>query len=537
MMISQDYFDEVCVENVELFDLSQDDAVREALVQLGGEDACAHLVQSFPSPSCPERQKRKDFVKMLTRLTANVNTPRSSGDDDTATESMMQDLEQIRRCFVDDDVAVYSPLLEANDGWNTLVVCFSADGSADDLKYEALRIITSLMDKPPSLSMLQQFQKATTQRQGFIVSWKMFWESQSSRSNSHIDEIATNTRAELLSLVYWCCKGNQLAKQIWMQETTEPKLSNLLIQTLLGDTSKVCLVNAACKVMALLCTFDDAACNDPSVATAHSHVQSLHAAGAVDGLQKVLKTHPQSVAVLQAIKCLAIQNDIVQMVVSRGILQTVVTVFQTNLDSVEKSDESEQEQASDKMNSLALQTACLGLFRNLCANDDLKYTLCVGNMSIIDPLLKSMIRGQELPALQEQAIGAMAAMALRQPQNASFLLNKQAHHQIIKSMQRFPERVSLQRQGCLAIRNLASRSSVEEKEQLLAITRETLETVAAKHLQCQDEVYAALRDMGVTNQSQLFVVQDAETGAIRMQERATFGQGLNSNFRAEYDDN
>jgi hypothetical protein len=69
---------------------------------------------------------------------------------------------------------------------------------------------------------------------------------------------------------------------------------------------------------------------------------------------------------------------------------------------------------------------------------------------------------------------------------------------------------------------------------MLALTREVLQEVAAKHLECQDEVYAAFREMGI-DQAHIFAVQDAETGVVTLKERQAFGQGHNLNFRAVYE--
>ena len=267
-------------------------------------------------------------------------------------------------------------------------------------------------------------------------------------------------------------------------------------------------------------------------------MHTLHAAGVLIPLKQALfhgHNATTSTAVLQAIRSLAVHNDIVQAIVANGILQRVVTLFQTTTEHLEDStlvgDEHHPSVARERWMLLA---SCVGMFRNVCANDDIKYTLCAGSMSVVVPLVNCMRAGLDQQALQEHGCGTIAAMALRQPQNATFLLDAQVVPLIVQAMKRYPDRTSLQRQGCLAIRNLASRSDARQQQDMLELTRETLEGIAAKHLECQDEVFAALRDMGL-HQAHTFVVQDADTGEVAVTTRQTFGQGHHTNFRAVYE--
>ncbi|GKY91071.1 hypothetical protein MPSEU_000079900 [Mayamaea pseudoterrestris] len=558
VMISQAFFDDVCLENAELLGLSNDDAVTETLQQLGAEK-CAYLVQTFPSEDCLERRARRDFLTSLERLSTmtdgagvdgqepngcSLNQPLQAhySDANDTAQLLMKDLKRIQK-HLEEDYQVYIFLFEANRGVERLAKHLSDDSDVLHLQQQALATLLIVLQKP-SMSLRQQLQDSALQMS--LIKWfKATWTK--ATANGVDQKQSDDLRNNLLTLVYHSCKGNQFVKHVWMQDAQKPTLANLLVETLSQSLPPARLVKTACQLLTVLGTFDDSSStnrNDPSIATSHSHVQTLYAAGVLNALKHVLQmeenqeVNATTTSIINAIRCLAVHNDIVQAIVSNGILQRVVDIFQKQVESMdeERKDEANKREHSRTadIDQLLLLAACLGFFRNVCANDDLKYKLCAGTMSIAAPMINCMQLGMALPSLQEHAIGTMAAMALRQPQNAAFLIASQGAPNIVQAMRKYPNRSSLQRQGCLAIRNLASRAEAAQKEDLLALTRETLQTIAAKHLECQDEVYAALREMGV-HQAHVFAVQDAETGAVLLQERLAFGQGHNANFRSVYE--
>ena len=214
--------------------------------------------------------------------------------------------------------------------------------------------------------------------------------------------------------------------------------------------------------------------------------------------------------------------------------------------------------------------ALVGLFRNMSANDEIKTMLCLGRssdstttnnnevMSIVPSLVHVMTTPSHPPLLQEHACGTIAAMALRQPRNAQFLVVTHAVHvAIVQVMQRHASSAPLQRQAALALRNLVSRdklltnvASVESEGQqsqpqpqplgpllLQAGAQQALLQYAAPHASCQDEVYAALRELGVQGISMVHhvrVVDSSGTEQVVVQPTPQFG-AVASNFRPVYE--
>ena len=110
-----------------------------------------------------------------------------------------------------------------------------------------------------------------------------------------------------------------------------------------------------------------------------------------------------------------------------------------------------------------------------------------------------------------------------------------AHVFIFDAMRAFPNKVTLQRQGCLAIRNIASRlarmSYDEDKTKLLdAGAEDILQNIAGKHPASAEEAYAALRDLGCNPQ----MFQMDEYGNTIKSKTEIFGE-VKSAFRPVYE--
>ena len=316
-------------------------------------------------------------------------------------------------------------------------------------------------------------------------------------SQARDEKADTELQSALLELAYVSCRANEVNKTQWMKAAaaaTEHNGLELLMDTLKttqnADTTTL-LVNAA-KLVTVLCRFDDFRVRDPNavgpiVSSAHDHVLEFARAGAVPILfalaQRTSSENEEElfVAALSALRVLAIQDDIVQSMVAVGVLKYIPQVL-------------------EKQQRQAVAAATLGLVRNLCANDEVKTTLCMGNSldqaSIVPGVLAAMQAFPKHALLQEHACGTLAAMALRKPRNSEYIVEQSGHVCIISAMRQHPQVVLVQRQGALALRNLASRSG-NTREALLDSGAEAVLHEAGKHQASVDEAYAALRDLGV----------------------------------------
>ena len=281
-----------------------------------------------------------------------------------------------------------------------------------------------------------------------------------------------------------------------------------------------------CGLIATVCTFDDFRVTQgaPTVASAHSNVQSFHQKNGVVRIARYLQEKKINRAIL-ALRAMAIHDEIVQAMVAVRLLDTAANLLDDLV--------SGQESGESTESSLEALTAVVGLFRNVCANDEIKSKLCVGEKSIVTNMVRAMETHADSAKLQEHACATFAAMALRSPRNAEFLVKQiDVSSWIIRAMKRHPSRTTVQRQGALALRNLVSRSLDLRANVLQAGAAEVLKDIAAKHVACQDEVYAALRDLGLP--AGILRVEQDSNGKIIMKETEMFGE-RKSNFRPVFD--
>jgi len=132
----------------------------------------------------------------------------------------------------------------------------------------------------------------------------------------------------------------------------------------------------------------------------------------------------------------------------------------------------------------------------MSASDNSKDVMC--SNGTLELLLASAKRHSDDAQLQEHFCATIANMALRRPQNAVKIVGLGGGNLVIASMHAHAEQhANLQRQGCLALRNIVARSP-ELREPILDGGAETVLRSAAKLSQVNvDMAYAALRDLGI----------------------------------------
>jgi hypothetical protein len=352
-----------------------------------------------------------------------------------------------------------------------------------------------------------------------------------------------------------------------------------------GDSSTtgdvISVARDACQLLAVLCRFQPMAeqhigasspaiaggGEPPLVSSAHANVKEFHKAGALPKLYHIVDSCLQDDQYLYnsrgrslllcdamtALRVMAIDNDIVQNMVALGLLHVVTKSLQMALRDVQRRLDSDSNYISDiyaendknpTKDGLAFVTATFGLVRNLCANDEIKTTICKSSLGPILALMQhhqvsainsssssssSSCSQQQQQLLQEHSCGILAAMALKQPQNASLICESNGHILIFHAMQAYPQVVTLQRQACLALRNIASRIEPASKQMILdAGAERIIQQSAGCHQGSIEEAFAALRDLGCNPKLQ----QLDENGKLKCTEE--FGK-VKSNFRAVYE--
>ena len=473
MLPSQDLFDEMLVESQELFEYSDEQAVQETISEITSSSSGSsnnndlqqavrldHLTLTHPDSEEGKRQRSlmADFCKHV-----------ESNELVTATQLLKDNPKKF--LLVAQGLLLQKELLTIDSE----LVNFAKDG--------------------PALSSLLEFylalipQVATTHPLTREIKFKLAKPLEENWCQLYEEQIELRVKLlEWARVLCNCCEPN---KKSLMQAAIRYKAStssglSLIIQSLpsdLSNDSNKKMAKEICLLLTILCKFQAGSepqpkdGEEPIVSSAHANVLELHKCGAVSALHKLARVAEEEElqeAFLGALRVMAIDNDVVQNMVAVGILDTVGT-------SMER---------SDKVSS-DLAAASLGLLRNLCANDEVKTSVCKKSLGSI---LHIMQTHESHASVQENGCGILAAMSLRNPQNAVSILEANGASFILKAMRAFPDKVPLQRQGCLALRNMAVRLTDPQKQVLLdAGTENVLKDISSKHQGSIEEAVSFLQ--------------------------------------------
>jgi len=514
-IISQELFDEAVTENIEVFELCEEEAVKETIDQfLKSGQFLHHLVLTHPDKGQEERAERRRFLDALKSLDALVQSD-GTVDYRSNAAQVLQLIHQVAGCC-NDHAFIYLTLLDAHDGIFTIMSFLNIVTGKDQVAEPATRILlaalqalTTILTPPQTLDLpVRELQadlrdKVTPILQTIVKLIELY-------------ENESTLVLQLLKTSHACARTNEPNKREWMQGRRGVTLLLRILQS--NDHATLF---SGCQLITVLCRFDDFR-NTQGIVTssAQDHVLEFGRQGIVPLLQfqverNLLETDIDVdlvAAVLSAQRVMCIHDDIVQSMVAVGVISTIKQVFAVG------------------DGNIPLTTATLGLVRNLCANDEVKCTLCVGEKNVLKEVLAAMADNPEAGTLQEHGCGTLAAMALRKPRNAIVIIQEMGPGLILSAMQHHSTNIVLQRQGCLAIRNLISRVEQLVKDHLLDMGAEEVLRKAGQYQACVDEAYAALRDLGCSVGRT--TIHSDGTVSTRPQ---MFGE-VKANFRPVYDD-
>ena len=524
MLISQDLFDETIIENMQVFELSEDEALQETVEQFRTSgQSLHHLVLTLPNKEQEERAKRRNFLSTLQELDTMVQPDGTVGTNDEGGELRMKQIHDA--CSNDLDSTTYLTLLDAYDGIFTIMSFLTIIKEPDQINHSSTNLLMATLQALTTILTPKQLQQQQQQQEEQQQSVRELQSNLRDKVTPILQQLVklmklyennTAISLQILKASHASTRTNEPNKREWMQGRQGVTLLLRILQSKQDP-----LVFSASQLITVLCRFDDfRSTQGITTSSAQDHVLEFGRQGSVPLLQfqveRILLGSKMDVdllaVILSAQRVLCIHDDIVQSMVAVGIISTVKEVLAV------------------AHGSPLLTTATLGLVRNLCANDDVKCTLCMGEKSVLKEVLAAMADSPEEGTLQEHGCGTLAAMALRKQRNAHAIVQEMGPSLIISAMQHHTTNVVLQRQGALAIRNVTSRVDQTVKDHVLDMGAEQVLRQAGQHPACVDEAYAALRDLGCSV-GRTTIHADG-TVSTRPQ---LFGD-VKANFRPVYDD-
>lgn len=295
----------------------------------------------------------------------------------------------------------------------------------------------------------------------------------------------------------------------------EQQLGSCAITSLRSYEKEDSVVVASCSLIISLTSADD---ETQPTSKAFVHARSLAKSGALDALLNCLANYEDllatsdivdvdaTISLCSATRQIAANDEICKAAAEGNVVRLVLDIIRHGL----------------SRQQTGLLRAALSLLRQLASSDAIKIELVEEHDSIFVVLYEVLTFASDLSyaSILEQAFGLIANLTLRRPDAAEKLVTTGCYRGILDGMQTIlnshsngscnskdgnssvPAGVSRRsaalRQGCMAVRNMASRSS-EVRQTLLQNGADAV-VVAAKEAyprMCEDVASAALRDLSV----------------------------------------
>ncbi|GMH52780.1 hypothetical protein TL16_g01305, partial [Triparma laevis f. inornata] len=489
--VSQEAFDEVVKENMEDFEMAPDEAIADAIKQFKSQGVTLdNLDLSVPTDSA--RAARSKFLNATSSLDSCVQQDGtvSLSKCTVTSDQILAALKTVAEfCAPEfENCKIYRSLLVTNAAIYTLMnfLGVTGEGSAPILlaNVRTLRVLTK---------------ESMELRDAFIAHERV-----NKLLEQHVED--AELAGALLSLIKVSCKNVENNKGYFMKSGGAKKVMAAMV----AHPENAIVLGEACFCINTLCKFDDFR---KEMSSAHENAKEFNLLGIVPALLKVTDfsiatEHTKlAVAAMNATRVLAVNDEIVQSLVACGLLDRT------------------QSSLAKYIHDAPLVAAALGVYRNVCGNDEIKSNLCTNGS--LEVMLEAMRKHTASPMVAEHGCGTLAAMALRKPENVTHIFSCDGAAALLLAMRHHPKNVTVQRQGCLAVRNIIARNP-EFKEALLELGVEKILKDAGQYQGAVDEAYAGLRDLGFEAAITKF---NAETGAIEKtqmfgESKANFGKSM-----------
>ncbi|XP_062607748.1 armadillo repeat-containing protein 6-like [Saccostrea cucullata] len=444
-VITQETFDDVVKENMTEFEMSADEAVKDAVEQFLSQGV--NLMNIIQDPTLYGADGEKKELPVMSVLN-NLSTSLTQNNE----EEIISDLVKLKlEC--DKDIAVRC--IAGKDGaYDVLIKTLENYKNNVNLLKQTLISLISLTNGQPDLL-------DNKGKELFLELLEMY-----------------SSNPEILEPVLLFVRNSCIKHEENRQSYVKLGLIEKLASTLKTQRSHPTIVMATCQVLQVL-TFDD----DIRVpfGQAHEHAKMIVTEGnalkIIIDLCKEFTDKPEVMSELFAtVSKLVVRDEFCQAVMDMGGIDLILSAFQASIANKE------------------IAKQALSVTKALAGNDKVKETV-VQNGGV-EVILGAMMKHQANQKIAELGTATIAALVLRNPSNCKRVMELNGHQVTLQAMKIHSQDANVQKQSCMAIRNLVSRTR-EYCDSFLELGAESLIQEAQRnHKSCQDEAKAALRDLG-----------------------------------------
>ncbi|KGL77309.1 Armadillo repeat-containing protein 6 [Tinamus guttatus] len=444
--IAQETFDDAVQENITEFEMDPEEAVREAVQQFEAQGVdLSNIVKAVRQPTSENGQEQKHEILLILDALR-----RSVADSDLAemAEQLGLFTEQCK------EQLAFRCLAAQHGAYSVVFPAFQLASGDRNLTLKAFCALSAILDGQPDL--------LDSAGQDLLLQ----------ALKEHAED-AEMVLAALRCVRHACLKHEQ-NRQDLVKGGVLPLLTGAIVQH--GASAEV--VRAASSALRVM-TFDD----DIRVPFGHAHDHAKMIVLENDGLKVLIeaaKAFTDNSSVLSelcaTLSRLSVRNEFCQEIVDLGGLNFMVSLL---ADCIDHPDVVRQ---------------VLSAIRAVAGNDDVKDAIV--NAGGTDLIVLAISHHLGNPQICEQGCAALCVLALRKPENCNVIMEGGGALAALQAMKTHPKEVAVQKQACMLIRNLVSRSR-DFSRPILEMGAENLITEArAAHKDCDDVAKAALRDLG-----------------------------------------
>jgi len=449
--ISQKTFDDVVMENISEFEMSAEEAVEDAVQQFESQGINLAIIVKDPGlyTGVGDNGEVLDHpvVAAVKKLDACLENAPCSAKDELIV--CLQDIK--KECDIDISRRC---LAGTNGAYKTFFKALSLFVNEPDTFRLILDSFCSLVNGQPDLIDIKGVELLT----------------------SALKQYKENAETEVLIVraIRLNCVKHESNRQEFIKNDYIVAASELLIL----HKSNPDLVKEICMSLRALTLDDDVRV---PFGKAHENAKSIVTEG--DALKAILllcEEHKDNQPVLAelflTLSCLTVRDEFCKEVKNRGGLKFIIDAFQSGI------------------NNKSIVRQALIVMKTLAGNDEVKAE--VSKLGGVELVVLAMNTHQNISTIAEASCKLLTAITLRNPDNCRKVVECQGHQHIIQAMKLHPSVVGVQKNACMSLRNLVSRTK-DLKDVILALGAEPLINNALnQHSECKDEAKAALRDLG-----------------------------------------
>lgn len=448
--ISQQTFDDVVKENMTEFEMTAEEAVEDAIKQFESQGVSLGIIVKEPSlyiGTSDNYEKLDHPVVAAVKKLDNLLESTSPKEEELL--SCLQDIK--KECDID---LARRCLAGTNNASSVLFKALSSYEKQPDIFCQVLASYCSLVNGQPDLIDMKGIEFLS----GVLKHYK--------------DDPKTE------ELIIKAIRLNCVKHEANRQEFIKKDLIIDATKVLNAQKSNASLVKEICMILRSLTMDDDIRV---PFGKAHESAKSIVTEG--DALHTILtlcEEHGNDPKVLAelflTLSCIVVRNEFCEEVMIKGGLKFIIGAVEKGI--------------KDKV----IVRHALIVLKCLAGNDEVKVE--IRKLGGVELIIDAMTVHGKNPQIANAACNLVSAFTLRNPENCRKVVDCQGHIHIVKALQLHPNDVGVQKNACMSLRNLVSRTK-DLAGVILALGVEPLLNYAMNHhKEAHDEAKAALRDLG-----------------------------------------